>query len=150
MANSENKKFQGVPRPLVRTNQAVIVISVILSVLSGFYWILLLPILAGLSGIVFGKNFVILFAKRFLRHKPSEYIQEDKADLRFNQIIATSLLTLSLLSSLIGFGILAIVFAALVFLAASIALAGFCVGCWLRFQIHQWQYRRRVKKIAHN
>lgn len=140
------QKFQGVPRPLVRTNQAVIVGSILLSVFTGFYWFLLLPILAGLSGIVLGKNFVILFAKRFLRKAPSEYLLEDKQDLRFNQIIATSLLTLALLADLSGYHLLAIAFAALVFLAASIALAGFCVGCWLRFQLHQWQYRRKIKK----
>ena len=58
--------FQGIPRPLVRTNQTFIVLSIILAVVSNFYWILLLPILAGLSGILFERNFVILIAKRFL------------------------------------------------------------------------------------
>ncbi len=92
--------FQGIPRPLVRTNQTFIVLSIILAVVSNFYWILLLPILAGLSGILFERNFVILIAKRFLKRKASEYILEDKSDLRFNQIIATSLLSASLIASL--------------------------------------------------
>lgn len=61
--------FQGIPRPLVRTNQTFIVLSVILAVVTHFYWILLLPILAGLSGILFEKNFIILIAKRFLKRK---------------------------------------------------------------------------------
>ncbi len=51
--------FQGIPRPLVRTNQTFIVLSVILAVITHFYWILLLPILAGLSGILFEK--ILLF-----------------------------------------------------------------------------------------
>ena len=89
--------FQGIPRPLVRTNQTFIVLSVILSVVTHFYWILLLPILAGLSGILFEKNFIILIAKRFLKKKTSEYVLEDKSDLRFNQIIATVLALLNLL-----------------------------------------------------
>ncbi|XOW22109.1 DUF4395 domain-containing protein [Lactococcus cremoris] len=140
--------FQGIPRPLVRTNQTFIVLSIILAVVSNFYWILLLPILAGLSGILFERNFVILIAKRFLKRKASEYVLEDKSDLRFNQIIATSLLSASLIASLtiIHFGI---VFAAFVFLAASIALSGFCVGCWIHFQLRQYQYRRQVKKGLH-
>ena len=104
--------FQGIPRPLVRTNQTFIVLSIILVVVSNFYWILLLPILAGLSGILFERNFVILIAKRFLKRKASEYILEYKSDLRFNQIIATSLLSASLIASLTHHPILAIVFAA--------------------------------------
>lgn len=140
-----------VAKPLVRTNQVVIVISILFAISTGFFWILLLPILAGLSGILFGKNFVIVIAKRFLTKKPSEYLQEDKKDLRFNQVIATSLLTFSLLSNLTGFHVLAILFSLMVLIAASVALAGFCVGCWLRFQFHQWKYRQKVKKnqISH-
>lgn len=76
--------FQGIPRPLVRTNQTFIVLSVILAVVTHFYWILLLSILAGLSGILFERNFIILIAKRFLKKKTSEYVLEDKSDLRFN------------------------------------------------------------------
>lgn len=146
MPTTTTIKAQGIPRPLVRTNQWVIVLSVIIAIALHFYWILLLPILAGLSGVILGKNFIILFSKRFLRKKSDAYILEDKGDLRFNQVIATSLLSLSLLSALLGQTILALLFAALVFAAAGIAIAGFCIGCWLRFQIHQWQYRHHTKK----
>lgn len=66
--------FQGIPRPLVRTNQTFIVLSVILAVVTHFYWILLLSILAGLSGILFERNFIILIAKRFQKKKTSEYV----------------------------------------------------------------------------
>ncbi|MFA9335031.1 MULTISPECIES: DUF4395 domain-containing protein [Lactococcus] len=141
--------FQGIPRPLVRTNQTFIVLSVILAVITHFYWILLLPILAGLSGILFEKNFIILIAKSFLKKKASEYVLEDKSDLRFNQIIATALLSASLISSITNHPILAIIFAAFVFLTASIALSGFCIGCWIHFQLRQYKYRRQVKKGLH-
>lgn len=139
-------KTSGVPRPLVRTNQVVILLSILLAVFSQNFWILLLPILAGIGGIFFERNFVILLAKKFLRKKPSEYLLEDRSDLRFNQIIASSLLTASLLAGLSGHFILAIVFAAFVFLAAAVALSGFCVGCWLHFQLKQFQYRHKTKK----
>jgi len=137
-----------VPRPLVRANQAVIVLSVALSILTNFYWILLLPITANLSGILFAKNYIILTARPFLKKKPSEYIQEDKSDLRFNQLLATAMLCASLLFWLAGNLALAIVFGAMVFVAASVALSGFCVGCFMRFQFNQWKYRRRLKRSA--
>ena len=72
---------------------------------------------------------------------------EDKSDLRFNQIIATVLL--SVISSITNHPILAIIFAAFVFLAASIALSGFCIGCWIHFQLRQYKYRRQAKKGLH-
>ncbi|MDR0199716.1 MAG: DUF4395 domain-containing protein [Streptococcaceae bacterium] len=140
----------GVPRPLVRTNQVVILLSIIAAFSTHLYWILLLPILAGLSGILLNRNFVIRSARHFLRKKPSEYVQEDKSDLRFNQIIATTLLTLSLISLLLGNFILGIIFAAFVFIAASVAIAGFCIGCFLHYQLRQWLYRRRIKHQTQN
>lgn len=37
-------KSKGIPRPLVKTNQAVIVISVLLTWLTGQHWILAIPL----------------------------------------------------------------------------------------------------------
>jgi hypothetical protein len=145
-----NQIPNSVPKPLVQTNQSVIVVSVLISLFTGFYWILLLPFLAGISGIFFGKNFVILFAKHFLRKKPSEYLPEDKDDLKFNQKIASSLLGLSLVAHIFGFTILGNVLSAFVLVAASVALAGFCVGCWIRFQLvkrRQARIRKATKEI---
>jgi len=38
------------------------------------------------------------------------------------------------------------IFTGLVAIASSIAIAGFCIGCFLHFQLKQWQYRRSLKK----
>ena len=47
---------RSIPRPLVKTNQTVIVVSVLLTWITKIEWILLIPLLAGLSGILFGYN----------------------------------------------------------------------------------------------
>lgn len=131
------------PKPLVQANQSVLVISVLLSWLTGWYVLLLLPLAAGLGGIFFQYNFVIQIAKRFLKKPTSAYLPEDKADLRFNQTIASSLLALSFLSFLSGQAVLGYLFSGMVLMAASVALMGFCVGCFIRYQ---WvRYRHRVK-----
>jgi hypothetical protein len=144
-----NQIPNSVPKPLVQTNQAVIVISVAISILTGFHWILLLPFFAGIGGIFFGKNFVILSAKRFLKKKPSEYLPEDKDDLKFNQKIASSLLGASLIAHAFGFHLVGNIFSAFVLVAATVALAGFCVGCFIRFQIvkHRQAKIRAAKEI---
>ena len=47
-----SKNIRSIPRPLVKTNQWVIVVSVVLTWLTGSPWFLLIPFIAGLSGVV--------------------------------------------------------------------------------------------------
>ena len=129
-----------IPKPLVRANQSVIVASVLISwVLSiwsdSFYLILLIPLLSGLSGLAFGVNPVFKIARRFLKKPAASYLQEDAADQRFNQILAVSMLSASLLSFMLDMPVLGYLFSALVFTAALVALLGFCVGCFIRYQL---------------
>ena len=129
-----------IPKPLVRANQSVIVASVLISwVLSiwsdSFYLILLIPLLSGLSGLAFGVNPVFKIARRFLKKPAASYLQEDAADQRFNQILAVSMLSASLLSFMLDMPVLGYLFSAFVFTAALVALIGFCVGCFIRYQL---------------
>lgn len=129
-----------IPKPLVRANQSVIVASVLISwVLSiwsdSFYLILLIPLLSGLSGLAFGVNPVFKIARRFLKKPAASYLQEDAADQRFNQILAVSMLSASLLSFMLDMPVLGYLFSAFVFTAALVALLGFCVGCFIRYQM---------------
>ena len=129
-----------IPKPLVRANQSVIVASVLISwVLSiwsdSFYLILLIPLLSGLSGLAFGVNPVFKIARRFLKKPAASYLQEDAADQRFNQILAVSMISASLLSYILDLPVLGYLFSAFVFTAALVALLGFCVGCFIRYQL---------------
>lgn len=134
-----------IPRPLVRTNQWVIVLSVLLTWITGAYWLLILPLVAGLLGVLFNFNPVMRFAKLFLRKSPGSYIQEDRGQQRFNQLLAVFFLAVSLIGYSLGWQVLAYVFSALVFLAAFIAILGFCIGCFIQFQWSQYKYRRRSR-----
>ena len=133
-------KIASIPKPLVRANQSVIVASVLISwVLSiwsdSFYLILLIPLLSGLSGLAFGVNPVFKIARRFLKKPAASYLQEDAADQRFNQILAVSMISASLLSFMLDLPVLGYMFSAFVFTAALVALLGFCVGCFIRYQL---------------
>ncbi|WP_010631286.1 DUF4395 domain-containing protein [Sporolactobacillus vineae] len=143
MAGSPDK-HQSIPRPLVRTNQWVIVLSVLITWLSGFYWILLLPLVAGISGLVFHYQPIIRLAKRFLRKPASAYIPEDRDQQQFNQTIAVSFLTLGFFSYLFHFKIAAIVFTAIVGTAAFVAILGFCIGCFIHYQWSQYRLRKKT------
>jgi energy-converting hydrogenase Eha subunit C len=136
------KSSASIPRPLVRTNQWFIFLSVIATWLTGQAWILLLPLSAGLLGMLFNFNPVMRVAALFLKKKPSEYIPEDKDQQQFNQLIAISLLALGFISYTLNWTGLAIAATAMVAAASFIAILGFCVGCFIRFRWQQYRYQK--------
>lgn len=137
-----SKEIRSIPQPLVKTNQWVIVISVLATWVTGIAWILLVPFAAGMLGLLFGFNPIMQLAKRFLRKNPKEYIPEDWDQQQFNQKIAVTCLGLGLISFLLGWKITGFIFTAMVALAAFAAILGFCVGCFILFQWKQYKYRR--------
>ncbi len=140
------QKNPTIPRPLVRTNQWVIVLSVLVTWVTGAYWILLIPFVAGLMGIVVGLNPIMRLAKGFLRKPLSEYVPEDRDQQQFNQIIAVVCLALGLIGYLMHWMLVAYMFTAMVALAAFIAILGFCIGCFIRYQWTQYRYRRAQRR----
>jgi hypothetical protein len=141
-----SRPVSSIPRPLVRTNQWVIVLSVILTWTTGMYWILAVPFIAGLTGILFQFNPVMRLAKLFLRKPPSQYPPEDADDQKFNQTLAVTFLFIALAGYLLHWNLLAYIFSAMVGLAAIVAILGFCIGCFIRYQWIQYNYRRKHRK----
>lgn len=135
-------EIRSIPRPLVTTNQWFIVLSVLTAWLTGFEWILAIPLAAGVSGLVFQYNPIMNIAKRFLKKSPSEYIPEDWDQQQFNQAIAVICLAGGLIAFSAGYTVLGYVFTAMVALAAFVALLGFCVGCFIRFQWKKFRARQ--------
>jgi hypothetical protein len=131
-----------IPRPLVRTNQWFIFLSVAATWLTGQAWILLLPLTAGLLGMFFNFNPVMRMAKLFLKKKLSEYIPEDKDQQQFNQLIAISLLAAGYLGYTLNWTGIAIAATVMVATASFIAILGFCVGCFIRFRWQQYRYKK--------
>src|SRR5689334_9682055 len=101
-----NTQIQSIPRPLVRTNQWVIVLSVLLTWITKQEWILAVPLVAGLMGLIINFNPIMRFAKIFLKKKASEYIPEDKDQQQFNQVISIILLAGGLISYLLNWTVL--------------------------------------------
>jgi hypothetical protein len=134
--------LRSIPQPLVRTNQWFIVLSVLITWVTGLEWILAIPLAAGLSGLLFGFNPVMRAAKLFLKKPATDYIPEDWEQQQFNQLIAVICLAGGLVSYLFGLNILGHIFTIMVALAAFIAILGFCIGCFIRFQWKKYQARK--------
>ncbi|WP_144553330.1 DUF4395 domain-containing protein [Peribacillus simplex] len=138
-------EIRSIPRPLVRTNQWVILLSVATALLTGQIWILVIPLTAGLLGLLFNFNPVMRLAKLFLKKKPSDYIPEDHSQQQFNQVIAVACLGLGFISFLLGWNVTGYIFTLMVGMASLIAILGFCIGCFILFQWKQYSYRRSIR-----
>ena len=116
--------------------------SVLLTWVSGQAWFLLVPFISGMLGLLFDFNPVMCIAKLFLKKEPKSYIPEDWEDQQFNQKIALTCLGIGFVCFTLGWNILGFVFTILVALAAFIAILGFCIGCFIHYQLKQYSYRR--------
>ena len=135
-----------IPRPLVRTNQWLIVLSVVVTWVTGWGSLLLIPFICGLGGLLFDFNPIMKFARLFLKKPLKDYIPEDKGQQKFNQLLASFFLIAGFISYLFHWTVAYYLFTIMVTLAAGIAICGFCVGCFILFQWKQFQYRRRTAK----
>ena len=135
-----------IPQPLVRVNQWTILLSVILTWATGVYWLLLIPLVANLSGTLFGYNPIIRFAKGFLKKDPSSYIPEDAGQQRFNSGIASFCLAGGFIGFVLEWNAVGYAFTVMVAVASFVAILGFCVGCFIHFQFNQYLYRRSLKR----
>ncbi|MCR8847242.1 DUF4395 domain-containing protein [Rossellomorea sp. SC111] len=134
-----------IPRPLVQLNQWFIVSTVATSWLFQIEFLLLLPFLVGMSALLFKYNPLMKAGRLFLKKETSSYPPEDAEQQRFNNIIAVSCLGGAIISFLTGWDTGVYLFSGMVFVAASVALAGFCIGCFIRFQWKRFQYKRSLQ-----
>lgn len=139
-------KLISIPRPLVRVNQWTIFLSVVFTWITGQYWLLMIPLVANLLGVFTGFNPIMRFAKLFLTKDMKSYIPEDAGQQKFNATIACACLVGGLLGFVLNIPVLAYSFTIMVAIASFIAILGFCIGCFVHFQLKQFQYRNTLKK----
>ncbi|BCU82658.1 hypothetical protein JIR001_24410 [Polycladomyces abyssicola] len=135
--------MSGIPLPFVRTNQWMIVFTVLAALLFSQPWILVIPLLVGIISLSTGKNPAFWLASPFLSKPLDQYPAEDPDQQRFNQWISVICLAVSLIAFTLGWTTVGTVFAVMVALAAFIAILGFCIGCFIRYQYLQWKHRRQ-------
>ena len=142
------RKSVSIPRPLVRVNQWTILLSTIATWIVHQPIILLIPLMTNLLGLLCNFNPVMNFARLFLKKKPSEYIPEDVIQQKFNSCIAISCLALGFIWFELDNPVMGYIFTIMVAAASSIAILGFCMGCFIFFQLNQFRYK--IKKVIHS
>jgi membrane associated rhomboid family serine protease len=140
----------GIPMPIVTANRVVIVTTLLVAFVTQQPWlttlllvVLLGSVLVGPKGSVVYQGASRLMASRVAAARAAGDI-EDRRLMRFNNTIAVLMLAAAQVAFLAGSSALGWIFCGVVVLAASVALAGFCVGCFLFYRLRLLQYRWRT------
>ncbi len=149
MHDDQGTVKSGIPLPIVRLNRWILLGGVILAFVLRQPWIIALLLLMLLSAIALGPRGSLPFRAGIrlmpdrIRNAKQRGDVEDRRLMRFNNSIAATLFTLSLVSFALDAPILGWVLAGMVAVACAVALAGFCFGCFIfyRFRLAQFQWR---------
>ncbi|CAG5081969.1 Putative uncharacterized protein yogA [Thermobacillus xylanilyticus] len=134
-----------IPLPLIKANQAGIVLFVVIALASQQPWWIYALFLIQLAGLAFGPqaSLFILLARSALADERLRRSETQAAELaRFNQTIAVLLLGLSSVFHLAGWSWPGHIASGMVGLAALAALAGYCIGCTIYYQYKRWRALR--------
>jgi len=137
------KTCTGIPLPIVRLNRVVLLSGVVTAIVfqqpivtSALFFMIL-------SAVIFGKEGSLIFfiGSRLLAKQNKDAATEDPRLMRFNNSIAAILLGGAQIAFLLGNPLAGWILSGMVAIAATIALAGFCFGCFLFFQFKLQRFR---------
>ncbi len=132
----------GVPMPIVTLNRTVLVVGIVAGLLFRQPLVTTLLFLLILPAALFGqrRSPIALLGRRLFARQIASAEMEDRRLMRFNNMIALILLGAAQLAFVLGLPLLGWAFALMVAVAASVALAGFCIGCFLFYQFRMQRF----------
>ncbi len=137
------RDFADIPLPVVRLNRWILVVGILAGLVLQQPLITTALFLILLPAMFFGQRASLIFQvgqRLFVRQNAvAEY--EDRRLMRFNNAIAAIILGLAQVAFLTGHPVVGWVFALVVAAAVTVAIAGFCVGCFLYYQFELNRYR---------
>ena len=133
--------LKDIPINYIRTNQVILAVLTLSSILLQSGWLLLVTFIFVIAPLLIGSKGNIAFhiAKRmFSKIKGGK---TEAAELqKFNQTIAATLLTIAVLVYFLTASWITWLFVGMVFVAVTVALMGYCVGCFFYFQWKKLNY----------
>lgn len=143
-----------IPLPIVALNRATIVIAITVGLLLGLPVLTTALLVVLAAALAFGPRGSPIFraGERFLAGPVAlarERGQTEEAVLmRFNNSIAVVVLALAQVAFLAGQPVIGWTLAVVVVIAATVALAGYCVGCVVFFRLRMLRYRLGAARVA--
>lgn len=132
-----------IPLPIVKLNRWTLVIGLLGAVVLQQPLITTCLFVVLLAAVLFGQRYSLIFqvGRRLFASQILLADREDRRLQRFNNAIAVVMLGGAQIAFLSGLPVLAWGLSLAVVAAAGVALAGFCVGCFLYYQFKLNRYR---------
>jgi hypothetical protein len=126
----------GIPFPIVTFNRWVLVSGIVTAFLLRAPLITTALFLILLAAVLFGPRYSLIFqvGRRLFASRLAAAEREDRRLMRFNNSIAAIMLGLAQVAFVAGLPAIGWALALVVVVAAAVALAGFCAGCFLYYQ----------------
>lgn len=133
----------GVPLPIVTFNRWILVVGVVIGVIAQQPLATTLLFLLLLPSVLLGQRWspIAALGSRLFARRIAGADREDKRLMRFNNSIALVLLGAAQIAFIAGLPVAGWALSLMVAVAAAIALAGFCIGCFLYYQFKQLKAR---------
>ena len=138
---------KGIPLPIVNLNRWVLVLGVVGGLLLQQPLFITVLFIVVLSAVAFGRRGSLIFqvGKRLLAGQNALAYREGRVEdprlMRFNNTIAAVVLGGAQLAFLFGQNVVGWALSLAVAVAAGVALAGFCLGCFLYLRFNMYRHR---------
>jgi hypothetical protein len=142
-AGGSTAQAEGIPYPIVTFNRWVLVVGILGALALRQPAITTLLFLVLTAAVAFGPRYSLIFqvGRRLFGSRLATAEREDRRLMRFNNMIAALILGLAQVAFLAGASAVGWGLALLVVAAAGVALAGFCLGCFLYYQFRLQRFR---------
>ena len=139
----------GIPFPIVKLNRAVLLVGISTAIIIQQPLITTVLFFIILSSVVFGKSgsLIYIIGSRIFAKQNLNAPTEDPRLMRFNNSIAAILLGGAQIAFIAGSPLTGWIFSGTVAVAASVALSGFCFGCFLFYQFNLQRFRLFSKNL---
>jgi hypothetical protein len=133
----------GVAMPIVALNRWILVLTIGAAMVTQQAWLTTVLVALLLPAVIFGqaRSPIAWLGRQVLGRQIATAPREDRRLMRFNNTIALGLLSSAQAAFLLEQPVVGWTLAAIVALAAGIALAGFCVGCFIYYQFKLQRFR---------
>ncbi|TLU85767.1 MAG: DUF4395 domain-containing protein [Chlorobium sp.] len=133
----------GIPQPIVKLNQTVLLTGVIAAIVFQQPLITSVLFFITLGAVLFGKKGSLIFfiGSRLFAEKNRNAPTDDPRLIRFNNTIATLLLGFAQIAFLLHAPLAGWILSGMLGVATAVALGGFCLGCFLFYQFNIQRYK---------
>ena len=141
--SSSSPTCLGIPLPIVKLNRAVLLAGIIAAIIFQQKLITTVLFFIILSAVLFGPkgSLIFIIGSRIFEQQNINAATEDPKLMRFNNSIAAILLGGAQIAFLLGAPFAGWILSGFVAIAAAIALAGFCFGCFLFYQFNLQRFK---------